>query len=130
MGRQFLLFAALGAIGTGVHYAVLITLVHSGLTSPQSATTFGFAAGALVNYSLNYHVTFRSRNPHREALPKFLAIAVIGGTLNYALMSFGVQIIRIHYLPVQFVATAVVLGWNYYINRIWTFRERGADGRS
>ncbi len=80
----------------------------------------GFAAGAMVNYSLNYRFTFRSGNPHYTSLPKFLAVALAGLCLNTMIMTLATE--RIHYLLSQSIATILVLGWNFLCNRYWTFR--------
>jgi putative flippase GtrA len=122
--RQFLLFAALGAVGTAAHYTVLIALVNTNVAEPKAATTAGFAVGALVNYILNYRFTFKSSQRHSETLPKFLAVAASGAALNYAVMWLGVETLHVHYLAAQIAATALVLVWNYSINRIWTFAGR------
>jgi putative flippase GtrA len=122
--RQFLLFAAIGAVGTAAHYAVLIALVHSQTAGPKAATSFGFAVGALVNYMLNYRFTFNSDKPHSDTLPKFLAVAASGAGLNYAVMWLGIEALHIHYLAAQIAATALILMWNYWVNRVWTFAGR------
>ena len=48
MLRQFLKYAAVGAIGTGAHYVVLITLVQALGVAPAFATTLGFCVGGTI----------------------------------------------------------------------------------
>ena len=119
--RQFLLFSAIGAIGTGGHYACLIILVQLDLASPVIATTLGFAVGAAINYGLNYRFTFDSDKLHREALTKFLIVAATGAILNAGIMSAGLRSLDIHYLLIQLLATAIVLVLNFSANKYWTF---------
>ena len=119
--RQFLLFSAIGAIGTGGHYACLIILVQCQLASPVVATTLGFAVGAAINYILNYRITFDSDKQHREALTKFLIVAAAGAVLNAGIMSAGLKIVDIHYLLIQLLATGIVLILNFSANKYWTF---------
>lgn len=118
---QFLRFASIGAIATAVHYALLITLVRSGAATPPIATTVGFSLGALVNYLLNYRYTFESDKPHLDALPKFITTALCGAALNYLVVRAGIALGQ-HYLIAQLGATALVLLWNFWVNRLWTFR--------
>ena len=122
MIRQFLAFAFIGAIGTGVHYALLMLLVYSQWAPVTVATTIGFAAGAAVNYGLNYTFTFGSCRPHLQALPMFLAVAAIGAVLNVAIVWVLASAAGLHFLLAQVVATAVVLMWNFGANRTWTFK--------
>ncbi|ADH85091.1 GtrA family protein [Desulfurivibrio alkaliphilus] len=118
---QFVLFSSVGIIGTSVHFFILIVLVQLLAVSPVTASMAGFTGGALTNYFLNYHVTFRCRNPHLEALPKFLSVSLVGLCLNTLIMALAV--IWMHYLISQVLATACVLVWNFFCNRHWTFRK-------
>ena len=111
----------MGAIGTAAHYALLVMLVQGLGADPVAASAAGAALGALINYLLNYRYTFRSRQPHRSAAPKFFFLAAIGLVLNTLLMAFGVHVLHWNYLLVQVLATGLVLLWNFIGNRMWTF---------
>jgi putative flippase GtrA len=124
--NQLILFAAVGAIGTAFHFATLIILVQFGTTDPVSASMAGFAVGALVNYWLNYHITFRSNCRHHIASPKFFAIALAGLGLNTLIMVLLIG--QWHYLLSQALATTLVLLWNFLCNRYWTFRGDVLEG--
>jgi putative flippase GtrA len=122
IGRQFLTFAAVGAIGTAAHYAVLVLLVEGMSASPTIATTVGFVCGAVVNYVLNRRFTFASARRHRAALPQFLCIAALGGVANSIVVAALTSRPGVNYLVAQVIATGVVLVWNFLANRYWTFR--------
>ena len=121
--RQFFYFTGLGAIGTAGHYATLIVLVQLWDVDPVIATTFGFIVGAVINYMLNYHITFQSDKRHVEALSKFLLVATIGAGINAFIMFVGVDGLKIHYLLAQIIATGIVLAWNFLVNKFWTFTD-------
>ena len=89
----------------------------------MAASTLGFVIGALVNYWLNYRLTFRSTRKHHQALPRFMTVAGCGCLLNGALMAMLLSRISVHYLLAQVVVTGLVLLWNFLANRFWTFRE-------
>lgn len=125
MLRQFLMFAAVGAVGTAGHYAVLIALVQLAGVPATIATTAGFAVGAVINYWLNYRITFNSSRSHLQALPRFMLIAATGAVLNGLVMWLLVRA-GVHYMLAQLVATALVLVWNYLLNRLWTFSSQPA----
>jgi putative flippase GtrA len=119
--KQFVIFSIIGAIGTAGHYAVLIVLVEVFDLYPVLATTFGFITGALINYILNYHLTFKSTKAHRETLSKFMIVAVIGALINSLIMYLGTEIAGLYYLLSQILATGLVLVLNFVINKYWTF---------
>ena len=120
---QFLRFAGVGILGTAVHYAILILLVHAGASGPIFASSCGFVGGAFTNYFLNYRYTFHSAVTHFVGLPKFFTVAAAGLLLNSLVMSVAITSVNLHYLIAQIVATAIVLIWNFLGNRIWTFKE-------
>jgi putative flippase GtrA len=123
IARQFIGFAAVGAIGTGAHFLTLIFLVQVGRVDPVIASVFGSLVGAGVNYVLSYHWVFRSSKPHQLALLQFLTVAGIGFALNAAIMAVLVKGFALYYLLSQVSATGAVLGWNFLANRFWTFRH-------
>ena len=69
---QLVNFACVGAVATALQYFVLIMLVQFGDIKPVLASGLGYAAGAGINYLLNYHYTFASQRSHFQAMLKFL----------------------------------------------------------
>jgi putative flippase GtrA len=112
-----------GAFGTAAQYLVLILLVQWSGATPVPASLLGYLAGALVNYLLNYHLTFRSDAPHRHAMPRFFAVAGLGLLLNGSVMHLLVNGAGVHYLASQVAATVLLLLFNYLANAYWTFRH-------
>ena len=121
--RKLLLFASTGAVGTGVHYIVLVAWVQL-FGDAVWGTMFGFVAGAVVNYFLNYHVTFASTQPHLPTISKFMLIAASGFLFNAAIVKAGIAW-GSHYLVSQVLATVVVFCGNFLVNLLWTFKNRG-----
>ena len=119
--QQFLLFASIGAIGTVGHYTALILLVQLLHTNPVIASTIGFVTGAVINYLLNYRITFNSNKKHQETLTKFFSVAMLGAIFNGLIMSAGFHLFDIHYLIIQLSATCLVLVFNFMANKHWTF---------
>lgn len=120
MAKQFLKYASVGAVGTTGHYAVYVPLVNLGLSVVLSSMA-GFVVGALINYWLNYHYTFKSDRPHHQAVIRFLSVALVGLALNTVIV-FMLDRMQWHYLLAQAGATMLVLVWNFSANRYWTFR--------
>ena len=122
--NQFFRFSGVGILGTIAHYATLIALVQIIKANAVLSSCAGFILGALVNYSLNYRYTFRSNMRHSEAMIKFFTVALVGLVSNALIMGFAVEILNVHYVLAQVMATGIVLFWNFTGNRLWTFREK------
>jgi putative flippase GtrA len=86
-----------------------------------AASTLGFIASAVLSYLLNYWFTFRSKNPHLSALPRFLVISGIGLVLNGIVLQAGLAYTSVPYIWCQVVATVVVLFWNFVGSLKWSY---------
>ncbi|HEX9171787.1 MAG TPA: GtrA family protein [Telluria sp.] len=120
---QFGLFFGAGVVATGVHYLVLVTLVSLAGVNPVVATCCGYVAGAFTSYFVNYKVTFRSKQAHGETMIKFASVAMVGFLINTLIVWVGVNLIHLHYVAAQLIATALVFGVNFALNKHWTFKE-------
>jgi putative flippase GtrA len=118
---QFMRYAAVGAVGTLAHYATLVSLVSVLGLNVVLATTAGFVVGAIVNYALNYHFTFRSASKHSQAFVKFFGVALVGMLLNAAIMAALHGRLPLHYMVLQVFTTGLILVWTFVANRLWTF---------
>lgn len=120
LGGQLLRFLIVGGAATALHYALYLALLGLGL-APVPASSIGFIVSAGFNYLLNRHYTFASGRAHREALPRFALTAAGGLGLNAAVVGVLTGA-GLHPLPAQVLATVATLGWNFVVNRLWTFR--------
>lgn len=119
---QFFWFVVAGGIATSVHYTVLVALVELLDFSAAPSAAIGTLCGAVVSYLLNRHMAFASSSSgHTQALPRFIAIALLGALLNGVLVWLGVHILGWHYLLAQLLATLLVMGLTFQLHRIWTF---------
>jgi putative flippase GtrA len=118
---RFIRYAGVGAIGTVVHYAILIGLVQGLSANAIVASTAGFVIAALVNYALHREFTFASERAHRVAMPRFFTFAGTGVLVNGLVMGAILDVLPVHYLFAQVVATGVVLVTGFLANRRWTF---------
>lgn len=121
------MFTLVGAIGTLAHYVLLVILVEMVGIDAVIASMAGALLGAIINYVLNYQFTFVSRTSHRIALPRFLAVALVGFLINTSLMWVAVDFANLHYILGQVITTSVVLLCNFIGNRYWTFEEEQND---
>lgn len=120
MSRRFLQYAAVGAVATAVHYAILVGTVEAGWLAPQRAAALGAWVGAQVAFAGNAAFTFRGAGATLGSWLRFQITALIGAALSFTLVAWGVRI-GLHYLLAQVVATLVTLGVTFEINRRWSF---------
>ncbi|HSW21486.1 MAG TPA: GtrA family protein [Burkholderiaceae bacterium] len=121
-------YTGVGAIGTVVHYLTLILLVEAGGMNSALAAAAGAGLGAIVNYTLNYHYTFRSGARHLDSVPKFAATAIAGMLLSALIVHMSVRW-GAPYLAGQVLATGVVLLAGFASSQFWVFRK-GGHGRT
>ena len=145
--ERFLKFAAVGALGAVVDFAVLNIMkrifeavgLGVGLVGPvdarqlqlAAANTISFTAAVLSNFTWNRLWTFPEsrQRPLGRQLGQFAIVNIAGLAINTVLLLvldryvFGpVFSDRLSYNLAKAVAIAVVLFWNFGINRIWTYR--------
>lgn len=122
---QFLRFSAVGTANFFLDYLVYIGLTRGFVFWGGHiimAATVSFIAAVISSFFLNTFWTFRGASAgwHRRA-GKFLAVAVGGLALN-ALILFSLTELGIYDLVAKLVATAMVLVWNFQLQKKWTFQ--------
>lgn len=127
--RQFVTFAVVGGVSTACHFAVLFALHEWVRVGVVAATSWGAAAGAVVNYVLNRRITFAASGSGAGAIPRFALVAITGLGLNSGSMAVLEQVVpQVHYLLRQCVVTGFVLLYSFTLNRFWTFRHGNSRG--
>ncbi|WP_083200390.1 GtrA family protein [Thauera phenolivorans] len=121
LGSQAIRFLCVGGAATALHYLVMILVVQLQIARPVGASSVGFLVGAIFNYLANRHFTFRSTKRHREAFPRFALVATSGLAINASIVWLIHDLMSMHYLLGQVIATLGTLVWNYTLNRMWTF---------
>ena len=124
--RQFLRFAAVGAVGTVVQYFVLWLGVNFISLSAAASSGIGFTFGSIVNYFLNYKFTFNSSKSHIDAASKYYAILAVGWCINTGSVWFLADHYRLNYWLAQFVATGIAFLWHFSGSKRWAFKPLSA----
>lgn len=122
---QFLRFSIVGTINFFLDYAVYIGLTRCfGFWGRHIvlATTVSFIAAVLSSFFLNTFWTFRcDAAGWQKRIWKFFAVATGGLALN-ALILFALTGLGVYDLLAKLAATAIVLVWNFFLQKKWTFR--------
>jgi len=125
--QQFIRFAIIGATCALIDWAVFFLI--KALTGWQSQDLkqvtkgISFVVAATVSYLLNRSWTFQStsRVLSSQAI-KFFFVATIGLGLNNLLFYFMTGILKLVDIWGLVIATGLVTFWNFFANRLWTFR--------
>lgn len=118
---RFLRFVLVGGAATLLQFVLLAVFVEIFMAREVFASAASFSISAGFNYWLNYHFTFASRANHRETLPKFIVVALIGLTINTS--CFSLLLVVFHYLPAQCLATGITLLSNFTLHQLWIYRR-------
>ena len=121
--RRLIRFGMVGALASGVYYALLWIMVEIFSVSILVATSAAFIFVTIENYILHYTWTFRSTNAHAEAFPRFLVMNLVGFGINWLVMYAGAVVAGFNYLVVQALAITMVVIWNLTLSHFWIFRE-------
>jgi putative flippase GtrA len=123
-------FMLVGVSGTLLDLGLLLLLKQFGLAT-LFANTLSYSAGVLNNFSWNRLWTFRDARPGkwRQQLAQFAAVSLVGMGINTLLVLWleaPLEGLAGHpgwgILLAKLFATGIVLFWNYFANRQWTFR--------
>ncbi|WP_342378190.1 GtrA family protein [Myxococcus stipitatus] len=116
--------AAAGAIATAVDFALVLALVEWMNLLPAWATVLGALLGAVVNYSINRVLTFRSTAAVGRQMVRY---AVVSGT-SALLNAGGVALLTLHpqlayTLGWWLVRGVVYFAWNLPLQRDYVFND-------
>jgi len=119
-----------GAIGTFVDLGALYILVEALAVPVLTATTISFVLAVMNNFVLNKIWTFQNKSKnYRKLFIKFLIVSVIGLGLTLGCMYIFVHVLFIWYMFAKAITSVIVLVWNFFGNKIWTFKikEKSLD---
>lgn len=128
--ERFLKFLVVGTIGFVVDFGMLNLLKLGFGLHYLVANTISFSLAVLSNFTWNRLWTYRdSRSkPIRSQLVQFSVVNVAGLGINTLVMwaltpIFQELVGELGYNISKAVATIVVLFWNFFINRYWTYND-------
>jgi putative flippase GtrA len=145
---RFLKFCVVGVIGAVIDFGVLNLLVQVAGFSKVLANACSFSAAVVSNFTWNRLWVYPETRgePLRAQFLQFLAVNLAGlfintliffsvdrwllgpagllaGPVGSLALVAGVRHFDLAYNGAKVFATAVVLFWNFFVNRLWTFRH-------
>ncbi len=123
LSKQVFRFVVVGGLTAVIYYGVLFVLVEFVELGVLFSSSAAYIGATLLNYKLHHAWTFEARVPHSVATLRYVVMCVIGFTINYLVMYFGVSDDQSNYLLVQTVAVACVVTWNFMVSSLWVYRH-------
>jgi hypothetical protein len=120
-------YAAVGALATAVHWAVLVAGVMWAHRPAWQASGLGAVLGAQVAFAGNRALTFEHRGCWYAAWWRFQGTAAFGALLSMGLVALS-QAAGLHYLLGQALATAMAMVVTYGVNLRWSFAATRGPG--
>lgn len=117
-------YGLVGVIGTLLDLGVLYILVEFAHFPILLGASCSFGVAVINNFVLNKVWTFENQEKnYKTQFIKFLLVSLIGLALTNGLMFLFVNIMAIWYLFAKILTSAVVVVWNFTLNKLWTFAE-------
>ncbi len=136
---QFIKFGVVGVANTGVDWVVYYILTSSFLDGEKSvAKAISFLVAVANSYIFNTIWTFKKEyeriaksgqgNAKTMILVKFFVVSLVGWGINWlvfntALNSFNPTIAGKHDLMPLILASGSAIVWNFFINKLWTYKK-------
>lgn len=122
--KQFLKFCIVGTVGTAIDFSLLYLLVEFAHVWYLLAATISFIVAVINNYIFNKFWTFKDRDKDfLRQFGRFLVVSIIGLGLNVLILYVLVEFAGMWYILAKVLATGVVLIWNFFANKYWTFKK-------
>ena len=125
MAGEFLRFGFVGLCNTVLDFTVYYVLTRNFLfwgDHVVAAAAVSFCVAVASSFFLNNFWTFRrdAQSLHHRSV-KFFIVALAGLAWNSAIL-YGLISAGLHDILAKLAATAVVMMWNFILQKTWTFR--------
>lgn len=124
--RELSLFGMIGVVGFVVDTAVLYSL--TAMLGPFGARGVSFFAAATTTWFLNRAITFRGTSSNlkkNKELLSYLALMLVGGTVNYACYTWLVlsyEIVSQHLFLGVAAGSLAGMALNFFTSKVLLFR--------
>jgi putative flippase GtrA len=128
--ERFLKFLIVGTVGFAVDFGTLNLLKLVFGVQLLVANTISFSLAVLSNFTWNRLWTYpdsRSK-PIKSQLVQFFVVNVAGWGINTVVLwalapVFDAMVGELGYNIAKAIATILVLFWNFFVNRYWTYND-------
>ncbi|MDR0711281.1 MAG: GtrA family protein [Prevotellaceae bacterium] len=121
MIEKFIKFCLVGGSGMAVDFAVTYVCKELLRLNKYFANAMGFITAATSNYALNRLWTFHSSNSIPAEYAKFVGIAILGLSINSAVIYLLVEKWKLRFYFAKLLAIGVVTIWNFLMSYFFAF---------
>ena len=116
-------FTIVGALAALTHYIVAVAFEHSAFLTASHANILGFGAAFPVSYFGHRKLSFSGQDAsHSHALPRFLAVAVLGFLANQTLVLYGLVYTKLPFWLLLGVVMLLVAASTFLLSKFWAFK--------
>ncbi|MBI4090634.1 MAG: GtrA family protein [Candidatus Komeilibacteria bacterium] len=124
--RQLIKFSIVGAANTIIDFSVYFVLTRYAQTPFLLASTISWLLAVTSSFTFNKFWTFRVRGMQgiRTQYVKFFLVSVVSLAVSLFTLWLLVAQFGIHDLLAKIVTIGIVVFWNFFMNKFWTFKRR------
>lgn len=119
--EQIMKFGVVGVIAFVIDYGTMVFLTEVFGVNYLASATVGFIVSVIFNYlaSMRYVFTHKEGMSRTREFVIFVVLSVIGLGLNDLFMWMGTGLLGVDYRLTKFVATALVMVYNFITRKIF-----------
>lgn len=120
-------FGVVGVCAMGVHWLLAIALIELLHVTPLIANAAGFVVAFQCSYWGHRILTFAAHElPHRQTLPRFLAVALWGLACNLAINAGLLTLFPEHYRLDLVISLIAVAAMTFLLSQRWAFLRQAS----
>lgn len=117
-------FVCVGILNTLLNWIIFIFLNDKGVYYIIS-NIIAYTIATVHSYLWNYMWVFKYKGSNqKETASKFVILNLMGLSINTLIMFILVDKINISKIVAIIITTAIVMVFNYILNKIWVFRRK------
>lgn len=124
--KGFIKFGIVGFSGTSLDFIILNVLVIFLSLNVYLAASISFVIAVTNNFLLNKFWTFnavKQKDSGKKQFIKYFIVSIIALAMNLGLMYLFIEFFSLWYNWAKLLATAIILFWNFFANKYWTFKS-------
>ncbi len=124
--REFIKFSMFGVLNTLIDigiYFILIRSFHFFMINFILAKAISYTVASINSFIFNRRFTFRSQNTSWLFVLPFMAAGIVGLLINTGILAFLVKVVDLNQIYSVFIATLVVLTYNFTISKFYIFSK-------